>query len=157
MSHSSTAEHPDQHRWLDFLGYSLLFLALWTLTINYLFPVMFALNYQQHWLANVHWDAWPLIHLWLGWVLLTRQTFALNMTLAIAVLELGVCAFKLALFFSAPDWDIWATNQMINDLFVFTLCSALLVTAWRIPHVFPYTQEPNPDHRHAQPAMVTNR
>ncbi|MCY0965406.1 hypothetical protein [Parathalassolituus penaei] len=130
--------------WYDFLGHALILVAVWSVLIKYLFPIAYALNYQLHWYEYVQWDAWPLIHAWLGWSLLTRRPNVLAVALLVAVLELAIIATKLAMFFAAPEWTIWQTNWMINKVFLFGLFSTILVTAWRAPELFPQAFLPLP-------------
>ncbi|MGB1090967.1 MAG: hypothetical protein ACPGYX_02495 [Oceanobacter sp.] len=125
--------------WYNFLGYSLIFIAVWTVVIKYLFPIAFAQSAMLHWDTWVTYDLWPLVHAWLGWAMLTGQPFALNSALLISVVEIAIVSLKLAYFFATLEWTIWEANWLINKMFVLGVFVAILVTAWRQPELFPRT------------------
>ena len=135
----------DSSRWYDFLCCSLMFAAVATVFIKYLFPVAFALAYQQPLLTHVQWDFWPLVHFWLGWSLMQRTSYALSAALLITVVEIAVSGLTLAMFFAAvPEWTIWSANWMINEALCAGIFVALWYTAWRRPEIFPNAYQPIP-------------
>ena len=42
-------------------------IALWTILIKFIFPVIYALNYGESFSKFIMWDFWWVAHLWLGW------------------------------------------------------------------------------------------
>jgi len=143
MAHAFRPEG-EPSRWYDFLCFSLMFAAVATVFIKYLFPMAFALAYDQALLANVQWDLWPIIHFWLGWSLMQHKPYALNVALLVTVVEIAFSGFRLAMFFANPEWTIWNANWMINEALCASIFVALWFTAWSRPEIFPNAFLPLP-------------
>ena len=66
----------------------LFILAAWTLVIKYLFPAGFALAQGEPIGAYIFWDFWWVIHIWLGWALLTQPRYLYGLALVVSVVEI---------------------------------------------------------------------
>ena len=127
---------PAQHApnsWITFLAYFLFILAAWTVFIKYLFPIAFALANGESWSSHVFWDAWPVIHVWLGWALLARPRYTYGLTIAVSVVEIIIICTLFARFLSDPEWSIWRTNWFVNKVFVLACFILVLATALTHP------------------------
>jgi hypothetical protein len=122
-----------------FLAHFLFILAAWTVVIKYLFPMAYALAEGAPLTTYVFLDFWPVVHVWVGWLLLNWSRWTVPVALVSSVAEIGIVVTKFALFLSAPEWTIWRTNWFINKLFVlvvFVLLLGWLVANWsRLPAV----------------------
>jgi hypothetical protein len=109
-----------------FLAHFLFILAAWTVVIKYLFPMAYALGEGNPVLTYVYLDFWPVVHVWVGWSLLSwnRYTFALAGVVSVA--EIVIVVSKFVLFLAQPEWTIWRTNWFINKIFVLA-CFVLLL------------------------------
>ena len=96
----------------------LCFVAAWSLFIKYLFPVVFAVVYEEPVFRYVFWDFWPVAHLWLAWSLLMLPAYVRRLAWIITLAEIVIILVKFWLFLSAPEWDIWRTNWFVNKVFV---------------------------------------
>ena len=101
-------------------------IALWTILIKFIFPVIYALNYGESFSKFIMWDFWWMAHLWLGWSFLNISNKTYYLGLLICFSELIIILYKLYDFFETPNWTIWDTNWMINKTFVLILF--LLIT-----------------------------
>ncbi|HAW93190.1 TPA: hypothetical protein DCX24_10985 [Candidatus Azambacteria bacterium] len=127
---------PNQHSsssWLVFLAHLLFILAVWTLFIKYLFPMAYALVYDESLMRYVYWDFWPLAHIWLGWALLARPPYTRALAIGMAVIEIAIICTLLGRFLADPEWSIWRTNWFVNKVFVLTCFALVLGTALRRP------------------------
>jgi hypothetical protein len=119
-----------------FLAHFLILLAAWTVTIKFLFPIVFSVFEGTPLLSHVYWDFWWVVHLWLAWALLNRRPYTRALAIAVSVVEIAIILTKFAFFLSAPEWTIWTTNWFINKLFV--LACFLLV----LPYFIFYRRPP---------------
>jgi hypothetical protein len=109
-----------------FLAHFLIVLAAWTVTIKFLFPIVFSVFEGTPLLSHVYWDFWWVVHLWLAWALLNRRPYTRALAIAVSVVEIAIILTKFAFFLSAPEWTIWTTNWFINKLFVLA-CFGLML------------------------------
>ncbi len=111
-----------------FLAHFLILLAAWTLTIKFVFPMVFAAFEGTPLATYVYWDFWWVVHLWLAWALLRWPPYAPLLGIGVAIVEILIVVTKLVLFLAAPEWTIWTTNWFINKLFV--LGCFLMMLPW---------------------------
>jgi len=109
-----------------FLAHFLILLAAWTLTIKFLFPIVFSYFEGSPLLSHVYWDFWWVVHLWLAFALWRWPPYTPALAIGVSVAEIAIILTKFALFLSAPEWTIWTTNWFINKLFVLA-CFCLLL------------------------------
>ena len=109
-----------------FLAHFLILLAAWTVTIKFLFPIVFSLFEGSPVLSHVYWDFWWVVHLWLAWALLNWRPYARALAIAVSLIEIAIILTKFAFFLAAPEWTIWTTNWFINKLFVLA-CFGLML------------------------------
>lgn len=115
--------------WIDFLAHFLFILVAWTLFIKYLFPLFYALAGNEHWSRYIYWDFWPVIHLWLGYALLTKPRYTYWLSVSVSAVEIIIILTFFARFLSDPEWSIWRTNWLVNKVFVLACFILLLGTA----------------------------
>ena len=111
---------------IAFLAHFLIVLAVWTVTIKFVFPLAFALWEGAPILSHVSWDFWWVVHLWLARSLLRWRRYTFALAIAVSIAEIAIVATKLVVFLADPDWTIWTTNWFINKLFVL-LCFGLML------------------------------
>ena len=109
-----------------FFAHFLFILAAWTLVIKYFFPAAYALGHGEAIGTYIFWDFWWVIHIWLGWALLTQPRYLYGLALIVSIVEIIIIVTKFALFLPAPDWTIWRTNWFINKCFVLACFVGLL-------------------------------
>ena len=109
-----------------FLAHYLILLAVWTVTIKFLFPIAFSLAEGTPLATHIYWDFWWVIHLWLAWALLRWPPYTAALGIGVAVVEIAIIVTKFVLFLGAPEWTIWTTNWFINKLFVLA-CFCLML------------------------------
>jgi len=117
--------------WIAFQAHCLFVLAAWTITIKYVFPIAFAAAHGEPVTSHIYWDAWPVAHIWLGWVMLRRPWYTRRLAIGMAVIEITIIVTRFIGFFSDPEWTIWQTNWFINKLFIL-LCFALILGTFTI-------------------------
>ncbi len=103
---------------IAFFAHFLFILAAWTLTIKFVFPMTFAFWQGEAPLTHVYWDFWWVIHMWLGWALISWRSYTFSLAVSVSVVEIIIVVTKFVLFLSSPQWSIWMTNWFINKLFV---------------------------------------
>lgn len=118
---------------MRFFAHFLFILAAWTIVIKYVFPVAYALQNELPIGTHVYLDAWPVVHIWLGWSLLNWQRYTFHFAVGISVAEIAIVVSKFVLFLASPEWTIWRTNWFINKLFVLG-CFVMLLT-WLLINV----------------------
>lgn len=136
-----TTEVDTKNHWVQFLAHFLFVLAAWTVFIKYLFPIAYAISDGEPWNIHVYWDLWPLAHLWLGWALLTRATYARPLAIAMSVIEVVIIVTKFTMFLAEPQWTIWRTNWFVNKVFVLGCFILILATALMRPQAFRTRQQ----------------
>ncbi|HSA80967.1 MAG TPA: hypothetical protein VLE23_09095 [Geminicoccaceae bacterium] len=109
-----------------FLAHALILLAAWTVTIKFLFPIVFAAFEGSPLLSHVYWDFWWVAHLWLAWALLRWPPYTAALAIGVSVVEIAIILTKFAFFLAAPEWTIWTTNWFVNKLFVLA-CFCLML------------------------------
>lgn len=112
---------------LRFFAHFLFILAAWTIVIKYVFPVTYATYNELPLGTHVYLDAWPVVHIWLGWSLLHWQRYTFHFAIGVSVAEIAIVVSKFVLFLASPEWTIWRTNWFINKLFVLG-CFVMLLT-----------------------------
>jgi hypothetical protein len=117
---------------IGFLAHFLIVLAAWTVTIKFLFPIVYAIAYGLPLGSHIYWDFWWVVHLWLAWALLRWRAYTLALATLVSAVEIVIVVTKLALFLAAPEWTIWTTNWFVNKLFVL-LCFGLMLP-WLVLH-----------------------
>ena len=115
-----------------FLAHFLILLAAWTLTVKFVFPMVFSAFEGTALSTHVYWDFWWVVHLWLAWALLRWPPYAPLLGIGVATVEILIILTKLSLFLAAPEWTIWTTNWFINKLFV--LACFLMMLPWLALH-----------------------
>ena len=110
-----------------FLAHFLFLLAAWTVLIKYLFPVAYALAYDEPLGSHVFLDLWPLAHVLVGWSLLHWQRWTFGLAAAVSIAEIAIVSGKFVVFLHAPEWTIWRTNWFVNKIFVLG-CFVMLLT-----------------------------
>lgn len=118
---------------VGFLAHFLIVLAAWTVVIKYVMPIAFAWSEGAPLYTYVFWDLWPVVHLWLAWVLLHWQRYTAALALGVSVVEIAIVSTKFVLFLSEPQWTMWTSNWFVNKLFVlacFCLMLGTFVRAW---------------------------
>lgn len=108
-----------------FLADFLFILAAWTLTVKFVLPISWAVVGNLPLNTFIYWDFWWVVHIWLGYALLTRPKYLLHLALVVSVAEIGIVAAKFLSFFSEPVWTVWSMNWFVNKVFVL-LCFVLL-------------------------------
>lgn len=129
------------HPMIQFLAHALVLVAIWTVVIKYLFPMIFAAAYGEPMGRYIYWDLWPLAHLWLARVLLTQAPYQRYLAVAMSGLEIIIIGWFFYRFLSAPDWSIWRTNWFINKLFVLAVFVALFTFSLTKPGWFTTSKE----------------
>ncbi len=109
-----------------FFAHFLFILAAWTLVIKYFFPVAYAAAEGVPLTTYVFLDFWWVVHIWLGWALLTGQRYGFALGVAVSIVEIVIVVTKFAMFLPAPQWTIWRTNWFINKCFVLACFCGLL-------------------------------
>lgn len=120
-----------------FFAHFLFILAAWTLVIKYVFPAAYAFGYGEPIGTYIFWDFWWVIHIWLGWALLTQPRYLFGLALIVSGVEIIIIITKLALFLPTPEWTIWRTNWLINKCFVLACFIGLLGYVLRYSERFP--------------------
>jgi hypothetical protein len=110
-----------------FLAHFLYILAAWTLVIKYLFPMAYAVQHDLPIGTHIYLDLWPLVHVWLGWLLLHWRRYTFEFAVGVSIAEIVIIASKFVIFLSAPQWTIWRTNWFVNKIFVLS-CFVMLLT-----------------------------
>ncbi|MEM9386392.1 MAG: hypothetical protein AAGA68_15145 [Pseudomonadota bacterium] len=105
-------------RWLTFIAHLLFVLAAWSVFIKYLFPLAFAAVRGEPLASYIYWDFWPVVHVWLGWALLTRASYAGWLALLVSIAEIAIIVTLFARFLADPDWTMWRSNWFVNKTFV---------------------------------------
>ena len=110
-----------------FFAHFLFILAAWTIVIKYLFPIAYAISEDFPWTTYVYADLWPLVHIALGWALISWPRYTFEFAVGVSVVEIVIVLSKFALFLASPEWTIWRTNWFINKIFVLG-CFIMLLT-----------------------------
>ena len=111
---------------IRFFAHFLFLLAAWTLVIKFAFPFAFGWYEGTPLDTYIMWDFWWVIHLWLGWALLSWQRYTYALAVSVSVVEITIISVKLKVFLGDPSWTIWTANWFTNKLFVIT-CFVLML------------------------------
>ena len=111
---------------IRFFAHFLFVLAAWTLVIKFAFPFAFAWYEGTPLDTYIMWDFWWVIHLWLGWKLLSWKRYTYALAVSVSVVEITIISVKLTVFLGDPSWTIWTANWFTNKLFVIT-CFVLML------------------------------
>ena len=133
------------------LTYPLFFLALYTLIVKFLNPIVFFIaEGPVRGLAEVPimWDFWWAIHIFLGICLLRREKFAWGLALAVSVAEIAIILFKFWKFWQAPTIDFWTLSWYVNKCFVLSYFICLFAMLW-FPSIRRELREGNPGAQNA--------
>ncbi len=126
-----------------FFAHFLFILAAWTLVIKYVFPVTYAIYYDQPIGSHVYLDLWPVIHIWLGWSLLHWRPSTFGLAAGVSIAEIVIVVTKFVMFLAEPEWTIWRTNWFVNKVFVLG-CFVMLLT-WLLLNASALRGLPNRD------------
>lgn len=76
------------------------------MVIKYVFPAAYALDYGEPIGTYIFWNFWWVIHIWLGWALLTQPRYLYGLALIVSVVEIIIIITKFALFLPTPEWTV---------------------------------------------------
>ena len=119
--------------WVTASVFGLVVMAVWTLVIKYVAPVLWAAAERsagRDAAAPIMWDFWWVAHLALAGLLWTGHRLARPVGYAVAIVEILIVAAKFALFLRAPEWTFWTLLWFTNKVYVlgfFLLFLAALV------------------------------
>ena len=119
------------------LAYPLFFLALYTLIIKFLNPVLFFIAEgpsQGLSQAPIMWDFWWVVHLFLGISLLRKEKFAWGLALAVSIAEIAIIVTKFWLFWRQPSFTFWTLSWYVNKCCILTYFVCLAACLW-IPKI----------------------
>ena len=111
------------------LAYPLFFLALYTLIVKFVNPIVFyAAEGIGQGLADapIMWDFWWAIHLFLGACLLRRERFAWALALMISIAEIIIIGIKFWNFWHHSAITFWSLSWYVNKCFVLSYFICLL-------------------------------
>ena len=111
---------------IRFFAHFLFLLAAWTLVIKFIFPFSFSWYEGTPLDTYIMWDFWWVVHLWLGWALLSWQRYTYALAVSVSVVEITIISVKLKVFLGDPSWTIWTANWFTNKLFVLA-CFVLML------------------------------
>lgn len=121
---------PARPAWRVAIVFGLVVMIVWTVVVKYLVPL--------HWfwaerLAGrpvgappVMWDFWPLAHAVMAIGLWRGMSWAWRFAVAVSAVEIAVVATKFALFFRAPELDLWRLLWFTNKVYVIVFFAATL-------------------------------
>ena len=109
-----------------FLAHFLFILAAWTLCIKFFIPVVWAIHEGSGITTYIFWDFWWVVHIWLGFALITQPRYMWTLAVVVSILEINIVVIKLFQFLGQPDWSIWHMNWFVNKLFVLA-CFILVI------------------------------
>lgn len=116
------------------IAHWLLLLALWTLLIKFVFPLVYDQTYGYATGTHIMWDFWWVAHLALAWSLTHWSAITYRFALVVSVVEIVIIVVKFYLFLPAAaesDWTIWRTSWFVNKVFVLACFVALLLLLLR--------------------------
>ena len=111
-----------------FISGWLFLLALWTIFIKFIFPILYSLTYEDNLTKLILWDFWWVAHIILAISFLNPSKFTYFFGVLISITEIIIVIIKLFFFFDNPNWNIWDTNWMINKVFVLLIFNIILFT-----------------------------
>ena len=111
---------------IRFFAHFLFLLAAWTLVIKFIFPFAFSWYEGTPLDTYIMWDFWWVVHLWLGWALLSWQRYTYALAISVSAVEIAIISVKFKMFLGDPSWTIWTANWFTNKLFVLA-CFVLML------------------------------
>lgn len=118
-------------RGIDLCVLGLAVMAVWTLVIKFLAPILF---YTAERTAGrpvdgppIMWDFWWVAHLALAWLLWRRHPLALPAGRGIAAAEALIVIAKFVLYARQPDLSFWGLLWLTNKVYVLAFFLFLLV------------------------------
>jgi len=121
--------------WITACVLGLVVMATWTLVIKFVAPLAWfvAERAAGRPIAGppILWDFWWVAHLALAHLLWVRHRWAWGAGVAVAGIEIGTVAVKLALWFSHPDLSFWRLLWLTNKLYVLAFFLLLLALLWK--------------------------
>ena len=111
---------------IRFFAHFLFLLAAWTLVIKFIFPFSFSWYEGTPLDTYIMWDFWWVVHLWLGWALLSWQRYTYALAVSVSAVEIAIISVKFKMFLGDPSWTIWTANWFTNKLFVLA-CFVLML------------------------------
>ena len=111
---------------IRFFAHFLFLLAAWTLVIKFIFPFSFSWYEGTPLDTYIMWDFWWVVHLWLGWALLSWQRYTYALAISVSAVEIAIISVKFKMFLGDPSWTIWTANWFTNKLFVLA-CFVLML------------------------------
>ena len=115
------------------LAYPLFFLALYTLIIKFLNPILYFIvegRAQGLTQAPILWDFWWVAHLFLGFCLLRKEKFAWGFALIVSWVEILIILTKFWIFWKNPFFTFWTLSWYVNKCFVLSYFVCLAVCLW---------------------------
>jgi hypothetical protein len=117
--------------WRTFSVLGLVAMAVWTLVIKYLAPVLYLVSERAAGRsldgAPVMWDFWWVAHLALAWLFWHRHPAAWLAGIGVASVEVVIVSVKFALYMSRPDLSFWKLLWFTNKVYVLLFFILLLV------------------------------
>ncbi len=118
---------------IKFLAYPLFGLALYTLIIKFLNPIVYFITEgPSRGLVEVPvmWDFWWVAHILLGACMLRKEKFVWGFALAVSVAEIAIIAVKFWYFWHHPDFTFWTLSWYVNKCFVLSYFVCLFACLW---------------------------
>ena len=113
------------------IAHWLVLIALWTLSIKFIFPLIYDLSYGYPVGTHIMWDLWWVAHLYLAWSLTRWNSLTYRLAVLISVVEIIIVVVKFIVFLDAPDWTMWCTSWFVNKVFVLGCFITLLALLLR--------------------------
>lgn len=114
--------HPrSADRFITASVFGLVGMAVWTLVIKFLAPLLWAVAERaagRAAVAPVMWDFWWVAHLALAWLLWRRHRLAWVFGVVVAVVESAIVAAKFYAYLQAPDLSFWRLLWFTNKVYV---------------------------------------
>jgi hypothetical protein len=104
--------------------FGLTVMAVWTLVIKFLAPLLWAVAERaggREAVAPVMWDFWWVAHLALALLLWRRHRWAWSFGIGVAVVEIAIVAAKFFVYLrglQAPDLSFWRLLWFTNKVYV---------------------------------------
>lgn len=99
----------------------LVVMAVWTLVIKFLAPLLWAVAERaagRAATAPVMWDFWWVAHLALALLLWRRHRLAWVFGVGVAAIEIAIVAAKFYVYLQAPDLSFWRLLWFTNKVYV---------------------------------------
>lgn len=113
MKRQSSAE-----RFANVAALGLVVMAVWTLVIKFVAPVLYFLSSDGDGTLPIMWDFWWVAHLWLAWLLWKRSGLTWLAGFWIALVEIIIVVTKFILYALEPDTSFWMLLWFTNKVYV---------------------------------------